>query len=153
LTIKVEPCSISGFEIHVIFEQLNFRVRRDPGTIVKVRRRTTGAIICPMRSRASQIIVALVLFTCLVCPLVEMFDQWDHTIQTGIDTEYTFVVLGLCVGVAYTFVRFVFGIPLLRSVAELLSDLYRDEPLPLRPCGSFCAIPIALSPPALALRI
>lgn len=106
-----------------------------------------------MRTRASQIIVALVLFTCLVCPLVEMFDHWDHTVQTGIDTEYTFVVLGLCVGVAYTFARSVFGIPLSRLVAELLSDLCGDKPLPLGQCDSFCAIPIALSPPALALRV
>jgi hypothetical protein len=82
-----------------------------------------------------------------------MFDQWDHTIQTGIDTEYTFVVLGLCVGVAFTFARFVFGIPLLRSVAELLSDLSGDKHFPLKECSIFCAIPIALSPPALALRI
>ena len=126
---------------------------RDPGTIAKLRRRTTSAIICSVRSRVSQIIVALVLFTCLVCPLVEMFDQWDHTIQTGIDTEYTFVVLGLCVGVAYAFARFVFGIPLLRSVAELLSDLCRDMHFRLKRCNFFCPIPIALSPPALALRV
>jgi hypothetical protein len=106
-----------------------------------------------MRSRASQIIVTLVLFTCLVCPLVEMFDRWDHTIQTGIDTEYTFVVLGLCVGVAYIFARFVFGTPLLRSVAALLSDLSGDKRFPLKRCSFLCTIPIALSPPALALRI
>lgn len=126
---------------------------RHSGTVAKVRRRTSSAIICSMRPRALQIIVSLVLFTCLVCPLVEIFDQWDHTIQTGIDTEYTFVVLGLCVGAAYTFARFVFAIPLLGFVAELLSDLRGDKPLPLTRCGSSRVIPIALSPPALALRI
>jgi hypothetical protein len=34
-----------------------------------------------------------------------MFDQWDHTIQTGQDTEYEFVVLALCAGVSLTFAR------------------------------------------------
>lgn len=45
--------------------------------------------------------VMLVLLACLVCPVLEMFDQWDHTLRTGQDTEYTFVVLALCAGVVY----------------------------------------------------
>ena len=49
--------------------------------------------------------VALVLLVCFACPLIEMFDQWDHTAQTGSDTEYTFVVLALCIGVAYTLAK------------------------------------------------
>ena len=60
-----------------------------------------------MRSRASQIIVALILLTCLVCPFVEMFDYWDHTAQTGNDTEYALVVLALCVGAVYTLARLI----------------------------------------------
>src|SRR5215469_10140876 len=39
---------------------------------------------------------------CLLCPIVELFDCWDHTEQTGNDTEYTLVVVGLCVGAAYS---------------------------------------------------
>src|SRR6267154_2299982 len=38
------------------------------------------------------------------------FDYWDHAAQTGNDTEYTFVILGLCVGALYTFARAVFKI-------------------------------------------
>ncbi len=45
--------------------------------------------------------IMLVLLTCLVCPVLEMLDQWDHTLRTGQDTEYTFVLLALCVGVVY----------------------------------------------------
>src|SRR6266853_3941924 len=71
-----------------------------------------------MRSRASQIIAIAILVTCLVCPLVEVFDHWDHTIQTGNDTEYALVVLGLCVGVAYSFARFIFKSALLAFVAK-----------------------------------
>lgn len=50
-------------------------------------------------------IVALVLLTCFVCPVVEMFDRWDHTLKTGKDTEYTFVVIALCVGAVYAFAQ------------------------------------------------
>ena len=61
-----------------------------------------------MRSRGRQIVAAFVLLICLVCPLVEMFDTWDDTVQTGGDTEYAFVLLALCVGVAYSLDRLVF---------------------------------------------
>jgi hypothetical protein len=47
----------------------------------------------------------IVLLTCVVCPVLETFDHWDHTIQTGQDTEYALVVLALCVGVVYALAR------------------------------------------------
>jgi len=106
-----------------------------------------------MRARGSVIIATIVLITCFVCPLVEMFDHWDHTVQTGNDTEYTFVVLGLCVGVGYTFARFVLRLPLLRSAVVLVSNLCAQEPLSPGGRGSFFVVPIPLSPPVLALRI
>ena len=71
-----------------------------------------------MRSRASRIAVTLVLLICFVCPLVETFDNWDDTIQTGNDTEYALVVLALCVGVSYSFARFIFKSALLGFVAN-----------------------------------
>jgi hypothetical protein len=36
-----------------------------------------------------------------------MFDQWDHTLQTGHDTEYALVLLALCVGAGYTLARLI----------------------------------------------
>jgi len=94
----------------------------------------------------------LALLICLICPLVETFDNWDHTIQTGNDTEYTLVVLALCVGVAYSFARFILKSALLgfvakpvfgsfalksflsmpRGVASLRLDATSSPPLPLR---------------------
>ncbi len=50
-------------------------------------------------------IVTLVLLICFVCPVLEMFDRWDHTLKTGKDTEYTFVVIALCVGAVYAFAQ------------------------------------------------
>lgn len=61
-----------------------------------------------MRSGSPRIIAPLVLLICLVCPLLEMFDHWDHTIQTGSDTEYTLVLVALCVGFACAVARLVF---------------------------------------------
>jgi len=44
--------------------------------------------------------VAAVLAICIGGPIVEMFDQWDHTLQDGNDTEADAVVAALCIGVA-----------------------------------------------------
>src|SRR5579863_7493248 len=106
-----------------------------------------------MRSRASRIVAILILLICLVCPILEMFDQWDHTAQTGNDTEYTFVVLGLCVGVLYTFARFAFEFFPLKSALGIVSSLCAHKPLLQDGQGSFFIIHIPLSPPVLSLRI
>jgi hypothetical protein len=55
-----------------------------------------------VRSRISFFVALCALAICLSCQVTEIFDQWDHTVQTGSDTEYTFVVLALCVGAAYS---------------------------------------------------
>jgi hypothetical protein len=110
-------------------------------------------MIRSMRSRASLPTVALVLLTCFVCPLVEMFDRWDDTLRTGNDTEYVLVVLALCVGVAYLFARLIFQFPLLRSAAELVSDSSADKPRASAAPPFRLVTPIPISPPALALRI
>ena len=102
--------------------------------------------------RASRIAAVVVLLTCLVCPILELFDSWDDTIQSGNDTEYALVILALCVGVAYSFARFIFKSALLGVVAKslfascaqkfffsapssftsLLFDATSSPPLPLR---------------------
>jgi hypothetical protein len=64
-------------------------------------------IIQLMRTRMSRAAVMIVLLTCVVCPVVETFDHWDRTLQTGHDTEYTLVILALCVGVVYTLARLI----------------------------------------------
>jgi len=52
----------------------------------------------------------LVLAACLVCPVMQIFDHWDHEFQTGQDTESTFIVLALCIGAAIAFARTLFHI-------------------------------------------
>jgi hypothetical protein len=106
-----------------------------------------------MKRRWAHVIITIVLLTCVVCPVLELFDHWDHTVRTGNDAEYNFVLLGLCVGVAYAFARFVCGFPLLKSAALLLSDLRASRSLSSGRRASLFFIPIPLSPNILALRI
>lgn len=60
-----------------------------------------------MRTRASFITGAIALAICLMCPIVDLFDQWDHALQTGNDSEYPLMILALCVGVALVLGRFI----------------------------------------------
>ena len=105
-----------------------------------------------MRSRTSFITATLVLAICFFCHTAEMFDQWDHTLQTGNDTEYTFVVLALCVGVAYSLKWFVPRITLPDSLSEGISYPY-SHPLFSTLTNWSAVVPISASPPATALRI
>ena len=105
-----------------------------------------------MRSRAIRITAAVALLVCLICPLLETFDTWDHTIQTGNDTEYTLVILALCVGVAYSFARFVFKSAPLGLVANCAFGCAHKSFL----AGAYRCISLlfdATSPPPLPLRI
>lgn len=109
-------------------------------------------MFCPMKPRASFSMVILVLVVCLGCPLVEMFDQWDHTLQTGNDSEYALVILALCVGVSFLLKRLIPLITLPDTAIEAAHAL-RACPLILCPTRWFSVIPIHESPPTTALRI
>ena len=109
-------------------------------------------MVYPMKPRTSFLMITLVLAVCLVCPLAEMFDQWDHTLQTGNDSEYALVILALCVGASFLLKRL---IPLIT-----LPDTPMEAARALRACAFilcltrwFSAVPIHESPPAAALRI
>src|SRR6266550_1662414 len=106
-----------------------------------------------MRSRASRIIATVILVTCLVCPLIELFDNWDHTIQTENDTEYGLVVLGLCVGVAYSSARFIFKSGLLGYVAKSVFGSCAQKSSFSAACSFTLLLFDATSPPSLPLRI
>lgn len=110
-------------------------------------------IIPTMRSRLLHVGIVFVLVVCLVCPLVELLDHWDHTIQTGNDTEYTLVILALCIGAAYSFTRFIFKLCPFKSSGEVVSKACAAKLLPFAALRSCFVSPIPLSSPALALRI
>jgi hypothetical protein len=114
---------------------------------------TCCAILEAMRSRAFRITAALALLTCLICPLVETFDTWDHTMQTGNDTEYTLVILALCVGVAYSFARLIFKSAMLGFVAKTVFASSAQTFSLSATCGFTLLLFDATSPPPLPLRI
>jgi hypothetical protein len=49
--------------------------------------------------------IAAIFAVCLAAPVLEMFDRWDQTLQTGNDTEANLVIVALCVGVAFVAAR------------------------------------------------
>ena len=64
-----------------------------------------GASILVVRRALTSVMIWLVLATCLVCPVMQMFDHWDHELQTGQDTESAFMVLALCIGATFVLTR------------------------------------------------
>lgn len=72
-------------------------------------------IMATMRSRSSSIVATLVLLVCLICPLLEITDRWDNTLQTGNDSEYALVVVALCLGAALLLARVVLPGPQRKS--------------------------------------
>jgi len=53
------------------------------------------------RAVARRLLITAIIATCLGGPIVELFDRWDQSVQTGNDTEANVVVVALCVGVAF----------------------------------------------------
>ncbi len=103
-----------------------------------------------MRSKLTRTVAIFVLAICLVCPLLEMFDHWDHTIQTGNDSEYALVVLALCVGASCSFARFLRKSPVASCLARIASVYMSFMFTP----HSFSSLLLdATSPPSCALRI
>ena len=72
-----------------------------------------------MRSRVSLLIGAVSLAICVVCPLVDLFDQWDHAMQTGHDTEYPLMILALCIGAAFVLGRLILTLTVNLSMSSV----------------------------------
>jgi len=106
-----------------------------------------------MRSRFLHAGIVFILVVCLVCPLVELFDHWDHTLQTGNDTEYTLVILALCMGVAYSFAHFIFKSAQLWFLAKSVFASCVKNSLFSAPSSFTLLLFDATSPPPLPLRI
>ena len=106
-----------------------------------------------MRSRLLHVGIVFILVVCLVCPLVELFDHWDHTIQTGSDTEYTLVILALCAGAVYSFPRLIFKSVPLGIVAKSVFASSAQKSFFSAPCSFTSLLFDATSPPPLPLRI
>jgi len=94
--------------------------------------------------------IVAILAVCLGGPIVEMFDQWDHTLQDGNDTEANVVVVALCVGVALSVATIV--------VARMRAIASHYEPgifpsVPVVATASTFAVPIPTTSPPTPLRV
>ncbi len=106
-----------------------------------------------MRAQVLRGIAALALLTCFVCPVLESFDRWDHTLRTGSDTEYTFVLLALCIGLFFSLRQLLpsfFRLSPARNAARAPSPI-SSLPLSAILRSSFRSAPE--SPPLVGLRI
>lgn len=105
-----------------------------------------------MQSRPAQAAIALVLLTSLACPIFELFDSWDRTLQTGGDTEYAVVLLALCVGVVYCLKHLV--VRLSQSLSAISLDSV-SQCIGGSPFSGTCSLQLSAAPesPPLNLRI
>lgn len=104
-----------------------------------------------MSFRPAQIVAVIALLVCFVCPIVELFDCWDNTAQTGNDTEYTLVIVGLCVGAAYSIARLLICVQADGRCSRLFRKSGNDF---VSSAFVWFYLPeTAASPPALSLRI
>ena len=80
-----------------------------------------------------------------------MFDQWDHTLQDGNDTEANAVIAVLCIGVAIAIGTAVV-IARIRALASS-SRLYAKAPPVVPYVPVWLASPIPASSPPTPLRV
>ena len=96
--------------------------------------------------------VAAILAICIGGPIVEMFDQWDHTLQDGNDTEANGVIVALCIGMAVAIGTSV----VIAKIRALASNSRRRERAPNvvpQDATNWLAAPIPASSPPTPLRV
>ena len=69
------------------------------GTEKLNRRRVTRVL--HSASVARRLFIAAIIAISLGAPIVELFDSWDQSLQSGTDTEANVAVVALCIGVAF----------------------------------------------------
>ena len=92
--------------------------------------------------RTRRFCIAAIVAICIGGPIVEMFDQWDHTLLDENDTEADVVIVALCVGVALS----VAGMIVARIRA--MSSRRVERPLPSASIPRFTPPHFALLCPA-----
>lgn len=99
---------------------------------------------------ARRFVIASILAICLGAPVVEMFDQWDHTLQDGNDTEASVVVVALCIGMGLSFAGIVAA--RIRAMSSH-SDLRTFASVPAGVTASAFGAPIPTGSPPSPLRV
>ena len=95
--------------------------------------------------------IAAILAISLGAPIVELFDSWDQTLQTGSDTEANVAVVALCVGVAFA-IGTIVVVNRIRSLASASARCVVVSRAVRREVTSFLVPAPTVSPPAI-LRV
>jgi hypothetical protein len=95
--------------------------------------------------------ISTILALSLGAPIVELFDSWDQTLQTGSDTEANVAVVALCVGVAFA-IGTVVVINRLRALASASVRRVVVAPAAPREIASLLRPAPTVSPPTI-LRV
>ena len=95
--------------------------------------------------------IATILAISIGAPIVELFDSWDQTLQTGSDTEANVAVVALCVGVAFA-IGTIVVVNRIRSLASAFARLVVVSRPAAREIASFVRPAPTVSPPAI-LRV
>jgi hypothetical protein len=99
---------------------------------------------------ARRLVIAVILCICVGAPIVEMLDQWDHTLHDGNDTEANLVVVALCVGLALSVAR---SLAHIRSLSCTRPFYRRPACAAGRFAASWSVNPIPNSRPPTVLRV
>jgi hypothetical protein len=106
-----------------------------------------------MRTRATLIAGTIALAICVLCPLVDMFDQWDHALQTGSDSEYPLVILALCVGLVLALGRLIPKLSMNLQASSILRYAIQPALNSLPFSMPSTALALTSASPPLSLRI
>lgn len=109
-------------------------------------------IIRLVRSKILRAVATFTLLTCLVCPVMQMFDHWDHELRTGQDTEYTFMLATLCAGAVYALAKLIVTFAPGPTARRVIPDLPRAD-LPTFPSVQIAALSLLSESPPFSLRI
>jgi len=101
-------------------------------------------------SRVRRFATGIILAICIGAPVLEMFDQWDRTLQDGNDTEINLVVVALCLGATFAVAGVI--IACVRSSAHARGAFVPVLESLIAPLLAFAA-PLPNSSPPTALRI
>lgn len=96
----------------------------------------------------SRLVILVVLLICVWGHLSEIADRWDHTLQSGTDSEYSLILLALSAGAVLTLSTQLVG--RLRECGVLVLALVCAGPCPLVVSSR---IAVTDSSPPLTLRI
>lgn len=105
-----------------------------------------------VRSRIIRAVATLTLLTCFVCPVMQMFDHWDHELRTGQDTEYTLMLVTLCAGAVCALAKLIVTFVPGRAARRVIPDLRRAN-LPTFPSVQIAGLSLPSESPPLSLRI